>query len=564
MVDDTPELERLTRRLDGRQYPAYRDLKGGWTLAGLAPLNGETLRLQVDHVQGDPYAAPSRVRLRVATGVPRHHALDPVARIACEDWLLRRFAQGLIRHRRGSGRSGEIRVLVPGPEVVARSAVQLVGDEAGTVEVRVQVGLPARGRRILGRQAWALFTEDLAEAAAALLDAGASPELAEHIESIGVQADLRSALQDAGLVAFVADGAILPRHSGVDPRPLAGAVPFQSPPELAVSLPTRVGPIVGMGVGSGITVITGGGFHGKSTVLSALQTGHLDFIPGDGRERVVTLADAVKIRAEDGRRVEKVDVSAFLADLPGGTSTQPLSTDDASGSTSQAAAVVEAIEAGAKVVLFDEDTCATNLMVRDDRMRSLIGADHEPITPLVERVQQLYTELGVSSVLVVGGIADFLAVAHRVICMTDWKARDATEEARALVPAPPEPPGPLPALARRCPERGAVSPTGKGRVRAFDGRRLEYGREEIDLAAIEQLTQREQAFTAGRALAVLAESRVDGHTSVPELLDALETLLAAEGLDVLSPFAEPVGDLVAVRRHEVAACLNRLRTLSIR
>ncbi|HCH66660.1 MAG TPA: ATPase, partial [Deltaproteobacteria bacterium] len=215
-------------------------------------------------------------------------------------------------------------------------------------------------------------------------------------------------------------------------RPLPDATPFESPPSLRTTLDTRDGPIGGMGISEGVTLITGGGFHGKSTLLAALQWGHRDHVPGDGRERVVSDPDTVKVRAEDGRRVERVDVSAFLRELPGGRSTRPLCTDDASGSTSQAAALVEAVEAGARVLLMDEDTCATNLMVSDATMRALIGAHREPITPLVDRIRDIHAQWGVSTILVVGGVGDYLAVADRVLLMDAWRPTEVTERARAL------------------------------------------------------------------------------------------------------------------------------------
>ena len=552
---DLDRLEALLRRIDGRPYPAYRDLRGTWDL--------EDIVLRVDHVQGDPFAAPSRLRVRLQTGIGEDIVSDPIARMAAEDWLLRRFVTDLRGRDRGSGKSGALQALRPGPEVVERSAVRLLRTDPGVAEVRFWAGLPARGRRILGRQAFELLMHDIPDAAERLVDVGEDAALAAHIESVQVQHDLRDALREQGLVAFVADGAVLPRKSGVDTRPLPDAVPFESPPELRVTLETRVGPVVGMGIPTGVTVVTGGGFHGKSTLLQALQWGHVDHVPGDGRERVVADPDTVKVRAEDGRRVEKVDVSGFLADLPGGRTTRPLSTDDASGSTSQAAALVEAMESGARVLLLDEDTCATNLMVRDDRMRALIGSDREPITPLVERIRALFAEKGVSTVLVVGGVGDYLAVADRVVLMDAWRPRDVTEQARELAGPMPEAVRPLEVPLRRVPEPESLIPTGKGRIRARDGRRVEYGRTEIDLGAVEQLATGDAARSAGLALRLLADGIVDGERDVPAALDALDALLKAEGVDVLSPFETPVGDLVAVRRHEVAACLNRLRTLVV-
>jgi predicted ABC-class ATPase len=550
-MPDRARLETLLRRIDGRPYPAFRDLKGRWLLGALT--------LLIDHVQGDPFAAPSRLRILAPTGVDASTRADPDAREAAEDWLLRRFGHGLRGTKRGSGRSGELRVYSPGPEVTRRSAVKLHPD--GTAEVRLQAGLPARGRRILGREAAGLLLEDLPRAAQRLLPGRFAQHLAEHVASVQRQRSMRRQLEPRGLVAFVADGSLLPRASGVDRGPLEGAVPFVSPPELRVTLDAPGGPVEGMGIPAGVTLIAGGGFHGKSTLLQALQWGHLDHIPGDGREGVVSLPDTVKVKAEEGRRVEGVDISAFLRELPGGRATAPFSTDDASGSTSQAAAIAEALESGARLLLLDEDSSATNLLVRDERMRRLIAPDKEPITPLVERVRQLHEQRGLSTVMVVGGVGDYLAVADTVIAMEDWCPRLVTAQARALAGPAPEPPGPLPDPAPRRVLPRSLAPTGKGRVRARSDRGVSYGREEVDLLAVEQVLDAAHAASLGHALRLLSE--LPEALPVPRALDALEAILADEGLDALSPWAEPVGDIVHPRRHESAAALNRLRTLRV-
>ena len=550
-MPDRPRLESRLQSIDGRPYPAYRDLKGRWRL-------GE-LDLAVDHVQGDPYAAPSRLRIFAPTGIDTATCTDPDRREAAEDWLLRRVGHGLRDERRGSGRSGELTVYRPGPEILARSSLRLHAD--GSAEVRLQAGLPARGRRILGDQAAALLLEDLPALARLLQPGRFSDHLQAHIASVLRQRALRRQLRQRGLVAFVADGAVLARASGVDRQPLAGALPFSSPPELRVRLETDQGPVTGMGIPTGVTLIVGGGFHGKSTLLQALQWGHLDHRPGDGREGVVSDPDTVKVKAEEGRRVEKVDISAFLMDLPGGRDTAPFSTDDASGSTSQAAAIAEAVESGARVLLLDEDSSATNLLVRDARMRQLIAPDKEPITPLVERVRQLHRERDISLVMVVGGVGDYLAVADTVIAMESWEPRVVTDQAHAIAGPAPQPPGPLPGPSPRLLDPRSLEPTGRGKVRARSDRGVSYGGEEVDLLAVEQVLDAAHAATLGHALRVLSE--LSDPTPVPRALDKLEAILAAEGLDALSPHREPVGDIIQPRRHELAAALNRLRTLVV-
>ena len=544
---DRARLERLVERLEGMSYPAYRELKGRWRLGPCTVI--------VDHVQGDPFASPSRVRVRVQHTLPSDLIGDRDRREAAEDWLLRRFGQRLGGGvRRGSGKSGLMRVYTPGPEIVERSAVRIQGE---TIEARFQIGLPARGRRILGREAAALLMGDVPRAAAAL---AVGDGLAAHVASVVAQRSLRSQLRPRGLVGFVANGAILPRSSGVDQTPLRGAVPFQSPPELEVVLETAAGPVSGMGVPEGITLIVGGGFHGKSTLLQALQRGHLDHRPGDGREQVVSRPRTVKVRAEDGRRVCGVDISAFLSDLPGGRSTSPFNTDDASGSTSQAAAIVEGVEAGAEVLLIDEDTSATNLLVCDARMRRLIPRESEPITPFVERVRQIKAEWGVSTVMVVGGVGDYLSVADRVIAMDAYRPRDVTAAAKAI--AGPDPGGPdgLGAVVPRVPRRQGLQ---SDKIRARDADRLAYGGGEINLSAVEQVLDPVQAATIGEALRLMHDELVDGRRHIGELLDALDAIVDDEGVEALAPRDYPPGDLVRARRFEVAAALSRLRSLQV-
>ena len=551
-MPDREPLHALLRRIDGRGYPAYRELRGRWSLGAVVVL--------VDHVQGDPFAAPSRVRLRVETGIAAGVTGDPTRRRAAEDWLLRRFGEDLTGRRRGSGRSGEIGVLRPGPDVSERTALRLL--PGGCAEVRLTVGLPAQGRRVQGREAWELLSGDLPRAAEAIAGCHAAPGLAAHIHSVAVQGALRGQLRALGLVAFIADGSVLPRSSGVSQAPLPGAVPFASPAALRRTLDTPAGPVVGMGIPAGVTVITGGGFHGKSTLLQAIQRGHLDHVPGDGRERVVSDPDTVKVRAEDGRRVAAVDVSGFLSTLPGGRGTRPFHTEDASGSTSQAAAVVEAVQAGARVLLFDEDTSATNLMVRDPRMAALIGAEGEPITALVARIRQLGEAWGVSSMLVIGGVGDYLTVADTVVRMNHFQAEEVTAQAHALAGPPPPPPGPLLVPLPRRVAPASLGPPGRGRVRARDGRRVEHGDQEIDLRAVEQVLDGPHAASLGHALRLAAERFGAAPMPLGGVLDRLDAVLMDEGPDALSPFEAPCGGLVRPRRHEIAAALNRLRTLT--
>lgn len=305
----------------------------------------------------------------------------------------------------------------------------MIHDDGG-VELRFTTTLPAAGRTALGQQAWQILGVNLPQLVrrSVLHSQLDRQKLDEHVTSVKQQRALRDQLKEQSLISFIANGSILPRASGASASPMPNAMPFQCPKESEVTLKLLDGSgISGMGIPAGITLLTGGGFHGKSTVLEAIELGIYDHVPGDGRELIVTDPTAVKIRAEDGRSVSATDISPFISSLPGGKQTSSFSTDDASGSTSMAASIQEALEAGCKTLLIDEDSSATNLLVRDQRMQALIKK--EPITPLISKASALKHDHNVSTVIVVGGLGDWLSVADNVIAMDSYKPADVTAEA---------------------------------------------------------------------------------------------------------------------------------------
>ncbi len=576
---DGSELAALLERIDGRGYKAYKEIAGPWRFSDFT--------LHFDHVQGDPFADPTRVRLMLPAGVadlPESAYRTRPRALGTAAFLARSFARAARAiGRSGSGKSGEIRMEDPGQTVLLHTAVLM--REHGDLEARFTVGLPAQGRRVLGRQASELLTARVPELVRSTLIAAAhdAAEIEAHAASNEDADALRSQLEGRGLIAFVADDSVLPRRSGIDDRPLEGAnvVSFRSPESLRVTfeLP-NAGSVSGMGVLPGVTLIVGGGFNGKSTLLRAIESGVYNHRPGDGRERVASRFDAVKVRAEDRRSVSGVDISSFIDGLPFGQDTKRFSTENASGSTSQAAAIVEALEAGARLLLVDEDTSATNFMIRDRRMQQLVPKEGEPITPFVDRVRELYESRSVSCVLVLGGSGDYLDVADTVIRMTDYAPWDVTAEARTVAVEIPtgratERKRPLTAFSLRRVQVRSVDPS-RGRrasyVRVPDDRTLIFGVETIDLAGVEQIASRAQMRAIGQGLVLLAE-RVLGEGSaeasrprssavdVAGALDAVESLLEEGDLDVLDP--RRVGDLAEFRRFELAAALNRLRTLRV-
>jgi predicted ABC-class ATPase len=568
-VRDDQELVEVLGRIDGRGYKAYKELKGRWRLPGFV--------LVVDHVQGDPFAEPSRVRALLdpaESGLPAEACAAGPRAVGTACLLARRFGAEAreAEPRKGSGKSGLIRIEAPGQEVIPNTAVRIAPD--GSVEARFRVGLPARGRRVMGSEARALLLEVVPSVVDASLRAEAHDpdDVRRHWETNEDADALRSALSAAGLVAFVADGARLPRRSGVDDHPLEGegVVPFRSPESLRVNLQTpHAGMVTGMGIPRGVTLIVGGGYHGKSTLLRALERGVWNHRPGDGRERAVTDPDAVKVRAEDGRSVAAVDISPFIGDLPDGTDTRRFSTENASGSTSQAAAIMEALESGATALLVDEDTAATNFMIRDRRMQALVPREREPITPFIDRVRELFEGRGVSSVLVLGGSGDYLDAADTVIAMADYLPEDVGERARGVAREYPtgrlaETPGPFPESPPRVPRSRSVDPS-RGRrsvrIRTRGEDAIQFGEGEIDLSGVDQLVSWAQTRAVAEGL-LLARERIMGErVAVPELLDRVMTILAEEGLDALGHGDS--GELALFRRHELAAALNRLRGLEV-
>lgn len=554
------DLEHALRRIDGRGYGAYRDVRGAW--------GSEAWALRIERVQGDPFATPSIVSLfREAArhDVPDDLLATPVRRVALADYLLRNLTEAASDAARavggrGSGHSGKVRVDAGRAEILERSGCR--ADERG-IEFRVRVGLPARGRRVLGRDAAELLCRALPAAASRVVDDLDIDAVRAFVVCAERHAALQETLPARGWVAFVADGSVLPRATGASSDPLPDARPFRSPAELRATVAFDDGETwSGMALPDGVSLVTGGGYHGKTTLLEAIQYGVYPHVPGDGRERVVTRADAVKIRSEDGRAVRGVDLSGFVSELPGGRDTACFSTDDASGSTSLAAALVEAIEAGAGAILLDEDTCATNLLVRDARMQELVR--RETITPLIDRVQALLPDHGVSTVLVIGGVGDYLDVADRVLLMEDWDAHDATARASEVASARPtgRAPGRAPALTipARVAARGSFDPRrgARDRVRARGLREIEFGEEVVDLAALEQLVDPSQV----RAIGILLRALADSEDREPLVEGAARVLERVRSAGLVA--CDPAPELARPRLHELVSAANRVRSLRIR
>ncbi len=570
-VRSAEALRRAFRNIDGRSYKAYKALVGAYDF--------DRFRLIFDHIQADPFASPSHLRVQVTAEVaeiPRELHRDRIRRIALQDFLIRTFAKEIAKSTTRPRREvigGILSIDCGGQEVIERSAMLV---HHGQLEARFVVSLPGDGRRVAGGEAVRLVCDELPRVVERALIYRNLPrsELRRFIEVVEDQCYLRRQLADAGMVAFVADGSLLPRKSGVEDTPLSAerAIPSQAPESLQVTLEApNAGPVTGLGVPRGTTLIVGGGFHGKSTLLNAIERSVYNHVPGDGRERVVTTQCAVKIRAEDGRYVNNVDISDFIGELPGGIDTHHFSSENASGSTSQAANIVEALEVGATCLLMDEDTCASNFMIRDERMQALVAKDKEPIIPFVDRVRELYQDWGVSTVLVMGGSGDYIEVADTVIMLDEYRILDRTAAGREVVARVPsrrqdEGAAPINSVQRRAPYPASIDPS-KGRrsirLATRAKHRLQFGQVEIDMSAQSQLVDISQTRTIGEVLIRLRDHLASGaDVSLTEFLQQFMRDLEREGIDLVA--SRPVGYLATPRVFEIAAALNRLRGVKLK
>ena len=554
------DLKQLLFGINHKSYPAYKSTRGAYQFPRYT--------LSIDHVQGDPFAAPSRVSVHITgktAAFPTSLYDTYEKRVALQDYLLRQFARANAPYSfraKGSGKSGLLGVSRCGQEILERTACVLNPSD-GSLIVNMEIGFPANGRTIASQELIRILFDFLPGCVEkSLLYRSLDPKACACED----QQAIRAALKEKGLTAFIADGSILPRETGVSDLPMKHAVPFVSPESLRVTLdlPNR-GSISGMGIPLGVTLIVGGGFHGKSTLLQALERGVYNHIAGDGREYVITDASAVKLRSEDSRSISNVDISLFIHDLPGKSDTTSFSTADASGSTSQAANVIEGIEAGTSLFLIDEDTSATNFMVRDELMQRVVADSEEPITPFISRVRDLYEKLGISSILVAGSSGSYFHVADTVIQMKEYVPYDITERAKTTAAEFPPftasvRPFAVPSFQRRPQPSKALTGSDRTKVKVMGRESILINKSLTDLRAVEQLTDSEQLNGLAALLLDAAERRMDGRKTLVQVVDLLERQMDEKGLASLLAPGRP-GDLARPRRQEIFECLDRCREL---
>lgn len=559
------DLKKELIKIDHKSYGMYKTLGNSYSFGNYI--------LHIDHVQGDPFASPSRLRFEVKKerhGFPEEYYKEKHRRLALEDQVLRRFLYQLRQMDKGfmgSGKSGRITTCPANQTVQERIAVIFSKEQ---MELRFEMGFPARGRTIMAKEMQKLVFEILPQLAENTLfyrnwDTKNKEHLKQAIFLADDQKALREELKKRNLTAFVADGAVLPRESGISDRPMRGAVPFSSPESMKIELELpHKGRIAGMGIPEGITVIVGGGYHGKSTLLKALEQGVYDHIAGDGREYVVADNSGVKIRAEDGRSVLHTDISMFINHLPAGQDTTDFSSENASGSTSQAANLIEAVEAGAKLLLLDEDTSATNFMIRDKVMARLVSDEKEPITTLLRHIRGIYKELGISFVIVVGSSGDYLSVADQVLQMDHYKVKDVTQEAKAICEecniagAYAETKIKMPIFSRK------LNPVKAGRrkIKSMGTDTVLIDREAIDVRYLEQISESGQTTALAYMMGWILDN-VKSQEELSHLAERIYNMIEKQGMEAVIPANYSAGHPVLPRKQELYACLSRYRSAKI-
>ena len=567
-MKNSNDLKKQIDSIDGRGYKSYKTLEGDYDF-------GEYI-LHIDHVQGDPFASPSRIRVSMKGNVnkiPYDLFNESYKRIAVQDFIARVFYQNINKFCErvmGSGKSGLISISRCPQEILDRTAIVINKEK---IEARFEVGFPARGRSVLGRELQKILYDFLPK----IIDNSLKYEnlnkdkLINRVKLVCNEEFIRKELKRLGLVAFVANGSILPRESGVSTKPLKDGKKFISPKELEVSinLPNK-GLIKGMGIKKGITLIVGGGYHGKSTLLNALELGVYNHIEGDGREYVITDESAMKVRAEDGRSIIKDDISLFINNLPNGKDTVKFTSENASGSTSQAANIVEAIESKSNLLLIDEDTSATNFMIRDDVMQSLVSKEDEPITPFIELVKGIYEEKDISTIIVVGSSGDYFDIADTVIQMDAYEPKDVTEKAKELSKG---------LILNRIKNRdikininfdrkllkGSIQKGPKGvkiKTLGIDG--LSINKEDINLRGIEQIVDREQVTSIGSIMKWAEDNIINNSLTLCEVADKVVDEIKDKGLLSISGTKWGAGNLAMPRKQEIMASFNRYRKLRVK
>ncbi|MGL4676283.1 MAG: P-loop domain-containing protein [Brevinema sp.] len=529
-------LKTKLQRFHKCKYPLYQGLLGEYNFGDFI--------MVVDYVQADPFAPPSKITLKIPfekTHFDLWFIDTPVRCYSFCDILGRILAaqiRSLTKDDKGSGNGGFCGIRYGAQKVIESNAI-IVKDQH--IECRILAGLPGFGRTIAGIEAQEFLLQEIPKVVRqSFFDKAHHVEIKKFVCLTEQQHYLREECRKRGIVSFIANGSILARASAVSDKPMSHqkAIVFQSPKELETTITLPDGLVLsGMAIPKGITLIAGGGFHGKSTLLSAVSHAIYNHIPNDGREYCITDDSAVFLRAEEGRFIEGLNISPFIHNLPGYKSSHFFQSENASGSSSQAANLIEACEMGSKLLLIDEDVSATNFLIRDTRMRALVADYKETITPLIAHINNLKKH-NISLIMVTGALGDFMHVADRVIVADNYQYYDKTEDARNVMHQYPLQEIPAQNIffqENRIIDQESIDYLGKKGAAMIGGEQAKVflGRETIDLSAWNHLYDVSQYGTLAAVLAYAKEKHYFDQ-SPQQVWKNIERDLKQQGWDLLS------------------------------
>jgi predicted ABC-class ATPase len=560
---DKKEFIEIIEGIDGRSREEFAKLVGDFDFSRYV--------VKIGRLRPDGRSFPLSVRVpQIIAGFPEEIFETPIRRMALEDYLIRNLATA-IEEISSFDEEGvayrNIEIATPGQKILPRTSM-LVSDEY--IETHLAVRLPLRDELIDGEKLEDIFFEELQElVVSTLIYCNLDyDELSSFLDIMEDAGRIRQLLASQGLISFVGEGSLLKREPFTDDVDL-----FQAPLMIDEKLKTSIdvpnaGTVSGLGIKDGITLIIGDEYSGRCDLIAAISAGIYNHVPGDGREFVASMPDTVYISEEPGRSVQKVDISPFVISEDEGFA--EFSSDAADGFESEAAALVENIEVGARILLFDESTSSPAFLAGDERIGGLISGGDPRTVPLAARARQLTEEIGAA--LVVAGnrnISAFIPVADTILLIEDYTVSDITEQAKALGIAEikvEESTRGFQELAdrKRWVVPSSIDPSlGKedAHIVAYEKQLLEFGRNLIDLSVIEQLADSDQTRTIGQVLYYLKLRYLGESNSLNSLLDYVDRDLSTEGLACLSP--EFRSDLARPRRYEIAAALNRLPSFRV-
>jgi predicted ABC-class ATPase len=568
-MKDRKEFYNLLAEIDGKPFSEYERLIGDFDFARYV-IKCSKIEMARD---GENPVFNIRVPQSIAE-LPGHLYDSPVRRTALEDYLTRNLCAvtGRIARFNESGWARRnIIIAEPGQKILPRTSVAVTKEY---IDARIRIALPYKvyvsGERLVdGEMARKVFFEDLPEIVSSSifccnLDLGAAEEFVNGMED----ADrVRQTLATLGLVGFVGEGSLLAREQGSDEPDLSHIAPFEVADDARTEIDVpNAGKIAGLGIPAGLTVVLGDAANGRKDFMSALAAGVFNHIPGDGRETVITVSDAVQVAVDRDRVVQEVNITPFLTESENGNPAS-YSTRSADSFISQAAATIEALEVGARVLIVDENTSASAFLTTDARVAGLLGAT--PRASLAQRARQMVDELGIS--LVIGGenlVAEYIPIADTVLKVEDFQVTNITEEAKALnLALPPEAPvvnlAPMLARSRWIMPSSIDAAVGSKDVviSALDLNAIQFGRSVIELDSVPQIADESQTLTIGLLLYYAKLRYMQEGYPLREMLDMIDRDLSSEGLGTIS--RDLRGDLARPRRYELAAALNRLPTFRV-